>query len=303
MAIPGFQTIMLPLLRFASDGRERTGAEAIEALATHFNLSEADREELLPSGKQKRFSNRVSWARGYLGAALLLESVRRGVFRITPRGLEVLRLNPSAINIGFLEQFPEFRTFREGGREEGQGRAETDANRLELTPEEALEANHRTLQDALVRDLLDRVRECTPGFFERIVLDLLVKMGYGGSGSDVAQAVGRAGDEGIDGVIKEDKLGLDIIYVQAKRWQDTVGRPVVQAFAGALDGKRARKGILITTSQFSNEARGFVQGIDKKIVLIDGDTLARLMIEHDIGVLRKATYDVKAVQSDYFVEE
>jgi restriction system protein len=255
MAIPDFQSVMLPLLRLAGDGREYALLDAAHRLADEFGLTPAERQELLPSGRQRTFENRVRWARTYLTKAGLLESPARGRFRITPRGKDILETKPSEINIGYLERFPEFVEFRSTTRTAG----EEKQPRVVETPEELLENSYQALRADLARDLLDRVRRAPPDFFEQLVVDLLVSMGYGGSKKDAGEAVGRSGDEGIDGIIKEDKLGLDVVYVQAKRWQAPVGRPIVQSFAGSIEGQRARKGVLITTSHFTPDAREYVE--------------------------------------------
>jgi len=292
---------MLPLLNILGDQREHTLGEVIDALAVRLDLSEDERRALLASGKQSRFDNRVGWARTYLKKAGLLESTGRGRFRITERGLHVLRDNPREISVRFLKQFPEFLEFqsvsRRGARDEGE-----DTIELNQTPEEVLESSYQNLRLNLAQDLLERVKNSSPRFFENLVIDLLVAMGYGGSRQD-AEAVGRSGDGGIDGIIKEDKLGLDVVYVQAKKWEGTVGRPTVQAFAGSLEGQRARKGVLITTSQFSPEAKEYVNRIEKRIVLMDGEQLAQFMIDHNLGVTEVASYVVKKVDLDYFGEE
>lgn len=302
MAIPDYQTIMFPLLAFAADEREHSLRDAIDALADVFKLTDDERKELLPSGQQEIFINRVGWARTYMKKAGLLETTRRGYFRITNRGLEVYAKKPERIDVKFLDQFDEFRQFRTI-RHEHQGEMQVDEVQVETTPEEALEGAYKRLRDSLANDLLLQVRTCSPGLFEKIVVELLVKMGYGGSRADAGRAVGKSGDEGIDGIIKEDRLGLDIIYIQAKRWGNTVGRPEVQKFAGALQGQRAKKGIMITTSMFSQEAHEYAARIDSKIVLIDGERLSQLMIDNNLGVSSMASYDVKKLDTDYFTEE
>jgi len=301
MSVPTFQDIMLPLLQFASDGKEHTLEEAIETLATKMEVKEEDRKELLPSGNQYRFDNRVGWARTYLKKAGLLESLTRGKFRITPRGLDTLKQNPSRVDRKFLQQFTEFREFQSASRVADI--TEDENNQPNQTPEEVLETSYQSLRQALAQDLLERIKKCSPRFFERLVVDLLVAMGYGGSRKDAGQAIGQSGDGGIDGIIKEDRLGLDAVFIQAKRWDTTIGRPMVQAFAGSLEGQRARKGVLITTSQFSQDAKDYVTRIEKRIVLIDGEQLAQLMIDHGIGVTEIATYAVKKIDLDYFGED
>ena len=302
MAIPDFQSIMLPLVHHCGDGQEHTTGDTIEALAAEFSLSEAERKALLPSGVQEIFVNRVAWAKSHLKMAGLLESPRRGVFRITPRGLEVLQKKPSSLNLKFLHQFPEYVQFRSIRRTKIESPDESDSNHAG-TPEESLEVAYTKIRDDLAADILQRLKTCSPAFFERRVVEVIVKMGYGGSRQDAGKAIGKSGDGGIDGMIKEDKLGLDAIYIQAKRWENTVGRPDIQKFVGALTGQRARKGLFITTADFSAEAQDYVSRIDTKIVLIDGETLAQLMIDHNVGVSTIATYDLKKIDTDYFTEE
>ncbi len=308
MPIPDYQRLMLPLLQVAGDGQEHAVRDVIERLATDFHLSDAERNELLPSGQQPIFDNRVHWARTYLKQAGLLESPRRGNLRITERGRTVLGNRPARIDIEFLSQFPEFLQFRSrrGATDRPAPAVQptaTPAVRGSETPEEAVEAAHRDLRDALARDLLQQVKSSSPTFFERVVVALLVKMGYGGTRKDAGQAIGRTGDGGIDGIIKEDRLGLDIVYVQAKRWDGSVGRPEVQKFAGALQGQRAQKGILITTSSFTREAEDFVRTIDSKIILIDGADLTQFMIDYNVGVTPFASYELKKIDADFFSEE
>ncbi len=301
MAIPDFQSIMLPLLRFAADGNEHSLREAIEKLSEQFGLTEAEKNELLPSGQQRRVDNRVAWARSYLSMAGLLDTTRRGHFRITERGREVLSKNPSEINVKFLEQFPEFVEFR-GRHREREETAEAAESEAVQTPGELLESAFQRLREDLSAELLKSIRECSPSFFERLVIDVLVKMGYGGSRKEAGKAIGGSGDEGIDGIINEDRLGLDIIYIQAKRWQATIGRPEIQKFVGALQGHRAKKGVFITTSDFSREAEQYVAKIDSKIVLIDGEQLVQLMIDHNVGVTPVTVYEMKQIDSNYFNE-
>jgi len=303
MAIPDYQSCMLPLLEFLGDQHEHSLRETIDHLATHFKLTEDELKQLLPSGQQAVFDNRVAWARTYLKQAGLLEPTRRGYFRITPRRLEVLKQKPEKINVKFLEQFKEFRDFRQRKRKPHDKTKETNKEDIEKTPAEALEAAYENLREDLAKELLQQIKKCPPSLFEKIVVELLVKMGYGGSRKDAGQAIGRSGDEGIDGIIKEDKLGLDIIYIQAKRWENTISRPEIQKFAGALQGQRARKGIFITTSNFSKEAIEYVTKIDTKIILIDGDQLAQYMIDNDVGVSPVAKYEVKKIDLDYFTDE
>lgn len=304
MAIPDYQTVMLPLLRFAGDRQEHSLRETIDALADEFALSEDERKALLPSGQQQVFDNRVSWARTYLTKAALLQSTRRAHYEITQRGLNVLAANPARVDVKFLDQFEEFMEFRalKGTRSGGAHATAPTESEQDTTPEEALETAYGRLRDSLAQEILLQVKSASPSLFEKLVVELLLKMGYGGSRQDAGRAIGRSGDEGIDGIIKEDRLGLDIIYIQAKRWEANVGRPEVQKFAGALQGQRAKKGIMITTSSFSSDAREYVSKIDNKIVLMDGVELADLMIDHNLGVSPMASYEVKKLDTDYFTE-
>ena len=303
MAVPDFQSLMMPLLRTAADEREHSLAEARDVLADEFKLSDADREEPLPSGRQSKFSNRVAWAKSYLQQAGLLLSPRRGHFQLSDRGRDVLKAPPTRIDIKFLEQYPEFVEFRTPKSALVDVPSEVPAGQAEPeTPEEALEAAHLKMRVRLGSEILTGVKAASPQFFERLVVELLLKMGYGGSRRDAGQAIGRSGDEGIDGVISEDRLGLEVVYLQAKKWDGTVGRPEIQRFVGALHGKRAKKGVFITTGAFSAEATAYVEHIDPKVVLIDGRRLAELMIDFDVGVNTWATYNVKRVDSDYFDE-
>ncbi|WP_077618330.1 restriction endonuclease [Bacillus sinesaloumensis] len=303
MAVPDYQTIMLPLLKALQDGNEHLLKDIYKQLAAEFQLTEEDLNEVLPSGSQKTFHNRVGWAKTYLQKAGLLRTVSRGRFVITSRGLEVLASNPQYINIKYLTQFEEFMEFRSlSSAEDTEVQASTEVHDND-TPEEILEKSYKRLRDELSTEILNTVKQCSPSFFEKLVVDLLVAMGYGGSKSDAGQAIGKSGDEGIDGIIKEDKLGLDVIYIQAKRWNNTVGRPDVQAFAGSLEGQRAKKGVFITTSRFSNEAKEYVKVIEKKIVLIDGERLTQLMIDYDIGVSEYEKFIVKRIDTDYFNDE
>jgi len=301
MAIPDYQSLMLPLLKLVSDEKEHSLKEATEALALEFNLTEADLAELLPSARKTRFYDRVGWAATYLRKAGLLRSSRRGRFQITERGLAVLKNPPERINVKFLEQFDEFVEFQ-ARHEEDDG--ESSVPEVEpQTPEEAIEAAYQSLRQSLADEIIQTVKGCSPTFFERLVVDVLVKMGYGGTRKDAGKAIGKSGDDGIDGIINEDRLGLDVIYIQAKKWDNPVGRPDIQKFAGALQGQRAKKGIFITTSTFTKEAQEFASRIDSKITLIDGETLSQLMIDYNVGVNSLAAYELKRLDSDYFIEE
>lgn len=306
MAIPDYQTCMLPFLRFLGDNTEHSLRETEESLAKHFDLTDAERVELLQSGQQGIFKNRIGWARTYLKKAGLLEAPRRGVFKITIRGLDTLEKNPSRIDAKFLEQFPEFIEFREASKVSSEIKFNSDLTDTvpvtTATPEEAIELAYQGLREQLAQELLAVVLTCSPTFFEQLVVDLLVKMGYGGSRRDAGERIGQSGDGGIDGIIKEDRLGLDAIFIQAKRWQGSVGRPEIQKFVGALQGQRARKGVFITTSWYTAEAIDYASRIDTKVVLLDGKALSALMIDFDIGVAASAAYVVKRIDSDYFEE-
>lgn len=304
MAIPDFQTLMLPLLRFTADGVEHKAKDAIEALAIEFALSPSERTELLPSRRALLFDNRLAWALFHMKKAGLIESPRRGIFNITLQGKELLAKKPSKINLKLLEQFPDFLEFRTtSNKNKDEVKSSSPEVSSEQTPEEALEFAHQSIRQALGQELLSRILTCSPVFFEELVVELLVAMGYGGSRRDAGERVGQSGDGGIDGIIKEDRLGLDTIYIQAKRWQGNVGRPEIQKFVGALQGQRARKGVFITTSCFTADASDYISRIDTKVVLIDGQQLANLMMDFDVGVSVAATYAVKRIDSDYFEEE
>ena len=304
MAIPDFQTLMLPLLKVVADGREYRLRDVVELLAKEFYLTDEERQQLLPSGRYPTFDNRIAWAKTYLKKSGLIDQPRRAYFQITERGREVLKSSPSLINMKFLEQFPEYIAFKESPEEvEEQQRMAPSISAQNETPEELIENGARTIRKELAGEILQRVKGCPPAFFERLVVELLVKMGYGGTRQDAGRAIGRSGDEGIDGVIHEDRLGLDVIYLQAKRWEGVVGRPEIQKFVGALQGQRAKKGVFITTSDFTKEAVEYVRNIDNKVVLINGALLANLMIDHNVGVSLAATYEIKKIDSDYFLEE
>lgn len=303
MAIPDFQSIMLPLLNVAADGESHYIHDAVEELAGHFSLTDEEKAKLLSSGQQPVFYNRVGWARTYLKKAGLVEDPKRGYFRITERGKSVLQEKPDRIDMKYMQRFPEYVEFRQTTREPADQEPSKD-DLEELTPEEALEDSYQRIRGDLADELLGFVLSSTPGFFEKLVVELLVKMGYGGSQREAARAVGQSGDEGIDGIIDEDRLGLDSIYVQAKKWKvdSSVGRPEIQKFVGALQGKRAKKGIFITTARFTDDARDYARNIDTKVILIDGDRLTALMIDHGVGVTLRTSYEIKSLDSDYFGE-
>ena len=302
MPIPDYQSIMLPLLKYASDQKQHSMKQAYDDLAKEFNLTIEEKNELLPSGTQQIYKNRIGWARTYLSKAGLLESKKRGYFNITDRGIEFLTTNPIEINNKDLEQFDEFIEFKTR-KNESQKIDDVKKVSTSETPEETIENAISDLNSNLAIELLENLKNVSPNYFERIVVELLVKMGYGGSRKEAGEVVGKSGDGGIDGIIKEDKLGLDLIYIQAKRWDNVVSRPEIQKFVGALQGKRAKKGIFITTSYFSKDASEYTKMIDNKVILIDGNRLAQLMIENEIGVTNINTYHIRRLDSDYFLEE
>jgi restriction system protein len=302
MTVPAFNDYLLPVLRYTADGAEHTISELVEAMAKHFDLSEADIAEMLPSGTQARHQNRVYWARTYLAKAGLLDAVGRGRFRITARGQELLAKKPDRIDRNTLIQYPEFKAF---SQQTGVSPAPATIVQHEETetPEERLESSYQSLRSELAERLLAQVMKSSPAFFERLVVDVLVAMGYGGSRADAGKAVGQAGDGGVDGIIKEDRLGLDIVYIQAKRWEGPVGSPAVRDFVGSLVGHSANKGVLIATSRFSKDADDYARKIPQKVVLIDGPQLAELMIDFGVGVTTANTYAVKKLDLDYFGED
>jgi restriction system protein len=304
MPIPDYQTLMLPLLRFYSDGEIHSFKEAESSLAREFKLTPAELSQLIPSGRQSLFYNRAAWARTYISKAGLLNTAKRGYFSITPVGPKVLAAKPDRIDARFLRQFPSFMEFKENTHDKDSlsGSVLSIAETKE-SPEEQIESAHAQLKRALAAELISRIRLAAPIFFERLVVELLLKMGYGGSRQDAGRAIGRSGDGGIDGIINEDRLGLDSIYLQAKRWEHPVGRPEIQKFAGALAEHRAKKGVFITTSSFTKEALASATKHDARIVLIDGEKLATLMIDHGLGVTLEASYEIKRIDSDYFAEE
>lgn len=304
MPVPDFQRMFLPLLRAVAKTGSTTPREAKEFIAKQLELTDDDRRVRLASGNQFVFDNRVGWARTYLKKAGIINSPRRGIWEITDRGREILARPPSTFDVRYLNQFPEFVEFHNTSRSgDNSGNADEDTSlTADIPPEELFAAAHHRLTRELIEEIRSAIANCTSGFFERLVVQVLVAMGYGGSQEDAGRAVGRSGDGGIDGIIKEDRLGLETIYIQAKRWEPTVGRPEIQKFAGALQMHRARKGVFITSSSFSQEALDYVSRIDSKIVLIDGAELSRLMIEYEIGVDVETVYKVKRLNSDYFNE-
>lgn len=303
--IPDYQTLMLPLMRLVSDEHEHKYRDLIEKLAVKFQVTDEERKELLASGNQSIFDNRVGWAKTYLKKAGLLNSPKRATFVITDIGRQTLAKNPDRIDAKYLRQFPPFLEFQNLSRNDNETEEEiTIISVSDQTPEENLDKAYQRIRKSLASELLNQVVDLSPAFFERLVVELLVKMGYGGSIKDAGKAMGKSGDEGIDGTIKEDKLGLDIIYIQAKRWKpgNVVGRPEIQKFVGALAGQGAKKGIFITTSNFTKEALDYTPRNETKIVLIDGELLAQLMIDYNLGCTTQQTYEIKKIDSDYFGE-
>ena len=302
--IPDYQTLMLPVLKSVADGKEHKFREIADSIAKNFGLTEEELGYLLPSGNQSIFDNRVGWAKTYLKKACLIEYKGKGVLKITERGKHVLKDSPQKIDNKFLKQYDEFNEFQNkvNPKEEKQ---ETETDYKNQTPEELIETAFHDFQKSLAEELLDKIRNVSPSFFEKLVVALLVKMGYGGSIKDAGQAIGRTGDEGIDGIIKEDKLGLDVIYIQAKRWKENnvIGRPEIQKFVGALAGQGAKKGVFITASSFTKEALDYKPMNDTKVILIDGMKLANLMIEYNLGVAQMHCYELKKLDNDYFDEE
>lgn len=304
MSIPGFQEFMLPVLRLAGTKEELRLRDAVESMSNEFDLSKEERSAVLPSGQNTVVQNRVAWARTYLVKAGLLESIRRGYVRITDRGRQLLDKQVQSLDVAYLrEHCPEINDFITGSTDSGDtnGQKDSSSSTSGETPVESLELAYQRLRQELANEILDQVKELSPQSFERLVVELLVKMGYGGTLKDAGRAVGQSGDGGIDGIIKEDRLGLDTIYLQAKRYtEQAVGRPAVQAFVGALQGVRARKGIFITTSRFAAPAIEYTGKIDTKVVLIDGPQLAGYMIDFNLGVTKVNTFEVKRLDSDYF---
>ena len=303
MAIPDFQSVMRPVLVTVQNGVPLPLNELRERVADQFQLSEDERKERLPSGHQTVINNRVGWARTYLNKAGLLCIPAKGMVQITPRGLDALANGPERITVSWLKQFPEFANFHTTKPQVADLPAPLDIEISETTPDEQLAEAHQALVQSLADELLAQVRAATPSFFEQMVVDLMIAMGYGGSRKEAGKATQATNDGGIDGIIKEDKLGLDVIYLQAKRWTYTVHRPEIDKFIGALTRQRARKGVFITTSDFSDGARTAALGLDIKVVLIDGVELARLMVENNLGVSVKQVYRVKQLDSDYCAEE
>lgn len=304
MTIPDFQSLMLPLLKIAADGKEHNVHDAVRKFEGDFALNDEEKEARIPSGSQTVLMNRTIWARTYLKKALLITDPRRSHFQITQRGLDLLAENPKEININLLKRYSEFLEFR-AQRPKEEKTVSVSSQDEETTPEEQMEIAYQSIRTSLVDQLIEEIIKTSPAFFERLVVDLLFAMGYGGTKRELAQAVGKRGDEGIDGIIQQDKLGLDTIYLQAKKWQaeSTIGRPEIQKFVGALHGKHARRGVFLTTAKFSREALDYVTYIDTKVILVDGQRLANLMIDYGVGVSLSTRYEIKTIDHDFFTDD
>jgi restriction system protein len=316
MTVPDYQSLMLPLLEFVQDRKEHRVPDVADALAKRLRLSDSDLAEMLPSGRQTLLYNRAHWAKTYLAQARLLEITRRGYFKITDRGLDVLRQKPESLNVKFLEQFEEFRDFKirakqsqEGGSSEttvspsAHGLPQNSA--ILATPDELLRETVSSIETVLARELLERILTAPPVFFENLIVTLLVRMGYGGSREEAGRAIGRSGDGGIDGVIDQDPLGLDRVYVQAKRYavENGVSEPEIRGFSGSLGAEKGNKGVFVTTSYFTKPAYQFAERHPFKMVLIDGAQLASLMIRHNVGVRVSETFEIKKLDEEFFVDE
>ncbi len=302
MAVPDFQSFFKPLLEIAGDGKEHAIKDARKIIASHMKLTEEDLKDLLPSGTQTKFDNRVAWAKIYLTKAKVLETPRRAYLKITDRGRSLLKEGHDRIDVKILNRYPEFLEFHATKNDQPPSSISSDVTTIE-TPEETLQKAYQSIRNELATEILDKIKANSPQFFERLVVDIMVAIGYGGSHADAGKSIGQSGDEGIDGIIKEDRLGLDVIYLQAKRWAGTVGRPEIQKFVGALHGKRAKKGVFITTGTFSADAMAYVERIDPKVILIDGKSLAGLIIDYGLGTNIVAKYEIRRIDSDYFTEE
>jgi restriction system protein len=310
MAIPDYETLMLPVLKIAGNGQEHRVSDVVDQLAREFNLTEEERQQLLPSGKQATFTNRVAWAKTYLVQAGLLEATKRAHFRITDRGRKVFAETPARIDSEYLSQFPEFIQFRERSHPPGKP-VSSDASEVTATsvdtqtPDELLRSTVKQIEAVLGKELLNRVLQAPPAFFERLIVKLLLAMGYGGSEDNSGRIVGQSGDGGIDGVIDQDALGLDRVYVQAKRYalENGVSEPEIRGFSGSLGAAKANKGVFVTTSYFTQPAKSFAERHPSRIVLIDGAQLATLMIRHNVGVRIEESLYLKKVDEDFFLDE
>jgi restriction system protein len=303
--IPDFQSIMLPLLQALGNEEEKSVKILKEEMINHFNITDEEQSQKTPNNKQFTYSNRIAWAISYIKMAELINSPQRGSYKITEPGKKVLKNPPDKITISFLKTFENFEKNRNPGKPKKHNLIDNndDQENNGRTPDELLELGYSQIIENLREQLKQKIKECDPFYFEQIVLDLLLKMGYGGSEIDNSEVTSKTADEGIDGIIKEDKLGLDKIYIQAKKWENTVGRPEIQKFVGALQGKRAKKGVFITTSDFSKEAYEYVKVLDVSVILIDGDKLSQYMIENELGVSLKHDYKIYSIDNDYFIED
>jgi restriction system protein len=300
--LPKYSDLFLPVLLVMKDGQDKSIQDIAQAVVASLDLDQDLLEQRLNSGTQRVIDNRIGWARTYLHKADLIERTSRGIYRITDKGTSKLLSNPSTIVLSELDESPEFREWRGGGNTESKESDNVEANDLDLTPEEQIDQSVRQLQGQLRNDIVDRVKQLPPEGFEQLVLRLLVGMGYGGSMADV-QGVARGADGGVDGVVNQDHLGLDRIYIQAKRWEGSVGRPVIQGFVGALAGVGASKGVIMTTSSFAQPALDFAKNLtDRRIVLVDGRRMADLMIKHQIGVSTKQEFVIQRVDEDFFMD-
>lgn len=308
MAIPEFQSFFYPFLKLSSDKNEHSLSEVREFMTEHFALTDEDKSEKVPSGTQTKFDNRIYWTKSYFAKAKLINQTKRAHFLITERGLEFFSKFKDSITINDLRGFEEFRQFNQGSNHSDDVTTQTERVEISIsdnkTPLERLEESYLLIHNELAIELLEKIKLNSWQFFEDLVIDLMVKMGYGGSRNKAGQSIKRTNDEGIDGIINEDKLGLDVIYLQAKKWTNEggIGRPEIQRFVGALHGQRAKKGVFITTSFFTKPAYDYMKSIDPKVILIDGETLANLMIEHGLGTSTVESYHIKKLDLDYFEE-
>jgi restriction system protein len=303
MGIPDFQSAMLPLLKSISDGNIHEVKTIKQKLAAEFNLTELELIKMLPSGRAKLFDNRLGWANFYLKKAGLIVSNERGKFQITDEGKKFLAKKPDKIKVSTLKQFRTFQEFQIDKKVSSTEDIEQKSENETISPEEKMDEGYTQYSNEIMGEILKKIIGCSPSFFESLVVDLLINMGYGGSRKDAGEAIGRSGDGGIDGLIKEDKLGLDTIYIQAKKY-DKSSIPIsdVRDFAGSLLSKKAKKGIFITTSDFPDSAHEFVKSIEPKIVLINGSQLVAYMYQYNIGVSTKSVYEIKNIDHDYFEE-
>lgn len=305
MVVPNFQQFLKPLLEIASDGKEYKTKEVKPILLEKMGLTAEDLEEKINSGKQTKVDNRINWAKTYLIKAKVFSSSQRGIFKITERGKDLLKQNHDEITIEELKKYPEFIEFKYGSNKviENNNFIEDKIDLYNDTPDEVLKQSYQEIRNELAEELLSTIKNNSYEFFENLVVDLMVAMGYGGSRSDTGKSLGKVGDEGIDGIINEDRLGLDVIYLQAKKWDSSIGRPEIQKFVGALHGKRAKKGVFITTGNFTKTAYDYAESIEAKVILIDGKSLVNYMIDYNLGCSTSVVYEIKKIDTDYFLEE